>query len=837
MVLYVHKPGHSGPRGEAPRLVTLEEIDSITARLHQPGAGTEEARALALDQVRRHVRDQLLGKMISPDVLHLVAEEIILRYERAQVKARYPVGMAIQESTMGPVMQSTLNTFHKSGMLTDTGFEAVKEVLYLSVRRKNNHITINFKQRMDKYQIFALRSSFVFKTVGDCLSNKGGVQIDTAENIYRADGFESLADLPANHWGRLQRQIKRIDLQPDDVIFRLTFRPSELAAQNLTMSDVIYRILNNKSFIAHNYLSYAFSSLQEGVIEFYPKKTEIMIKAEATNRVRVYTAIRWFLNNRALPDIKKIKLTGIDGIASLYPRETPIVSMILSARQLSEEMKDNYYQMAPAYFAAKLNSQGLQPELRNNNAWLIRKNVSQGLFRGISDQEIVQLFSHPSINIKVIHGDQHNMLVVMPSEAGDISPGDWIVTALRQVPDPTNIEAKKLHDLLVQLSVHWYAVAEGDTLGKVLALPIVDRTRTYSNNFHVMAAYFGIEAARTYHVYNFYEIMSATGEIINSRFIEAFSSIATNRGVPLGVTPKGISQQAGGVASIMTNEQAANVMIMSSVNDKGGESTKATSASVIVGQRSGIGTGSYDYGVDFETVDPSLLAKTDFEQIDESSLDDLLDSKLNQAPRSEEFRPIFDNVRGDVSVSDSVLYSGKQRLPDLGHIRPDLSSKRKAPAIEMPTVIAPIGLLEAFENLIIPELIFGPVKISVDLTQEQISVSLIASLRPPFYGEGLPPSLKFLEALGEYTPILQQGVHTDEDIMSLIPPVIDRTDIPLVNSIKQESIGGGTSVNLTEEVDLKLPFVQMIPLPSENYQEVEAPDLSKLFSFAQIPRS
>mgnify|MGYP007059434089 CR=1 FL=1 len=329
--------------------------------------------------------------------------------------------------------------------------------------------------------------------------------------------------------------------------------------------------------------------------------------------------------------------------------------------------------------------------------------------------------------------------------------------------------------------------------------------------------------------------MSATKEIINSRFIEAFSSIAMNRGVPTGVTPKGISQQAAGVASIMTNEQPGNVMIMSSVNDKGGESTKATSASVIVGQKSGIGTGSYDYGVDFETVDPSLLSKTDFESVDTAFLDDLLDSKLKQGPGSQEVRPIFDNVRGD-SVSDSVLYSGKQRLPDLGHIRPDLQKKKKLPAIEMPSVIALPGLLEVFENVILPETAFGPITITTEQTREYISASLIASLQPPLYGQGLPQSLKYLEALGDYTPVVQNGVHTDEDIMTLVPSVGGRTDIPLVNVIKQESFNSGTPVDLTEEVDLELPFVQMIPLPSGNYTDVEAPDLSQIFSFAQLPK-
>src|SRR3990167_2901901 len=636
--------------------------------------------------IQQHVTDQLIGEFVSPVLFQRFKEIILRQYNGAQVKPGKPL-LSIAEAFIQLIMQATLNTFHKAGKRNDTGYDALREVLYLPARRKQEIVVIQFNRRYSKSEIFNLRSKLVYQNINDIL-------LDTE--------IEAFSDLKDYWWAELQRNAYGIepterhvrdDGTSDDgtVVLRLHFNTLVMAEYDISLRDVAMK-LHEK----WQHIQIVVSPFQVGIIDIYAQEKRTVNAIQELTKIQVGvdiprgTLYRMYYDKCVLPLLEEVQISGIEGTHALYPQEDPILSAIVSTTRLTEAQKEILF-----------------PKAVDKNLWVIRKKQAQTVFTGISDSEIKEFLEHPFTGAKVIKTDRYSMVVEFPEGArsdfvgrqlarinslhslvdklskgsedeldlfrkyfaspaassgtadttGTAEQNHEIIETLKDIFDPNDdikdadefVEILKKEQFLqeveeyLELSIHRYAVVSSVNLKDILDLPYVDRNRTYSNNFYVMNSILGIEAARYYHVYNLQFIMNATGETVEYRYLDMFSSIVCQRGVPLGITFTGIAKRAGGFFSLATSQQASKVFTDSAIYG-GDESTRATSVAISVAQKPHLGTGAYDYGIDFEEVNPDDIDPDAI--IDTGDLDDIL-RDLEQGEIAQPERNLFDIGEGD----------------------------------------------------------------------------------------------------------------------------------------------------------------------------------------------
>lgn len=216
---------------------------------------------------------------------------------------------------------------------------------------------------------------------------------------------------------------------------------------------------------------------------------------------------------------------------------------------------------------------------------------------------------------------------------------------------------------LINASGFIYAVTEGSNLRELLTMPGIDTTRTTCNNMHRVFETFGIEAARTFIIREFINIISGTDSYVNPVHPRTIAEYMTSRGEPAGATYSGISRQRIGHLTLATVERAGKVFSQSAIASLD-ESTKNVSASVVLGTRMSVGSGSVDVGQDVtindvtttllnDEVYNAIFNRTEPEREEEIDLDAAL-SLLNDNNRD------FDNVGDDNNTNLLSLYDNNE---------------------------------------------------------------------------------------------------------------------------------------------------------------------------------
>ena len=631
---YVAKPGASPAESSRPRELTNEEIDEVLSGYREPVGVTASIRKTILMNFQNAVSDQLMGKCLTPLGLRRFCD---ISYEM-HAKGRAKPGksmLVIEEGMSQPAMQMTLNTFHKAGKKTQTGFGVMRELIYLSQNRKDEMIFLQFKfdpekPRMTKDEIYNLRGDFIHHTIGDLVTETE---------------IEKFADLEDHWWARVQRTGYGVEVDDETIVLRLHLNVLRMVSHNISMRDVTGAIANN-----WDHIQIAASPLSEGMIDIYAKKKRVIENVQTLTQEQTGKDVsqdilyRMFYNQCVLPMLASITVSGIEHTRYLVPQEVPVVSAFVESRKLHPYQRRTW-------------------ELEDDdeigeNVWVFTKRQNIHIFAGVSDEIIVDLVEHPYIDGKVVGQDRFSLLIELPpgQKAGYIQErvahgtltyeflkkvfeddaaredflqkfdDDDVIAKVRaffpESPnDPEeflNFVEDKLDELydFVERTLHRYAILGSVNLNGVLKLPYIDRNRTYSNNFFVMTAIFGCEAARLAHVFFTKEVMDATGESLELRFMDMFSSIAFYRGYPLGIKFQGIGEDANEFFSQATVQQADKVLFKAALYGAT-ESTAAPSVAISVGNAPFLGTAAFkEFGKgDFDDLDENT--EVDLDELDE----------------------------------------------------------------------------------------------------------------------------------------------------------------------------------------------------------------------------
>lgn len=147
------------------------------------------------------------------------------------------------------------------------------------------------------------------------------------------------------------------------------------------------------------------------------------------------------------------------------------------------------------------------------------------------------------------------------------------------------------------LCKEWVLETSGSSLSEVLAIPGVNATRTYSNQFIEVFEVFGIEAARTAVLRELTQVLAFDGSYVNHRHLALLVDVMTVRGYLTPVTRHGINRADNGALMRCSFEETVEILLDAAAFGEL-DDCRGVSENLILGQMAPAGTGEFDVFLD-----------------------------------------------------------------------------------------------------------------------------------------------------------------------------------------------------------------------------------------------
>lgn len=321
---------------------------------------------------------------------------------------------------------------------------------------------------------------------------------------------------------------------PDDhaSVLRLTLNKQLLVNYGISVADVAAALepLQPLMFVSPNHL---------GVIDIYRGSGGVVGTSE-----RDY----YFLRNIILPQVLQLTLGGIPGIDAAFPSFVSLTSLIQSQREVTK------------------------------GTWRLFRNTTVERQHPLKLQNLIPLLVENGF--RVTEETPKYLTVTLNGEAtpgSQPSPGPQ--AALQTASQiPANFDRYNLS----------YMETAGTNLARILLVPGVDQDTTYSNHPKEMEGILGVAAAEEMFIPEFGQSL---GSVIPVH-VTLLADFMHAPGRPTGINRSGASQQAKGVTSLASFEQAhQNVMAHAPSNPL---EVMGVNPSVMMGQMVSLGTGYSD---------------------------------------------------------------------------------------------------------------------------------------------------------------------------------------------------------------------------------------------------
>ena len=148
----------------------------------------------------------------------------------------------------------------------------------------------------------------------------------------------------------------------------------------------------------------------------------------------------------------------------------------------------------------------------------------------------------------------------------------------------------------------WMLETDGSSLAAVLALPGVDTARTYTNCFHQVFEFMGIEAARTAILKELLSVLSFDGSYVNIRHLQLLVDVMTARGHPIPITRHGINKADTGALMRCSFEETVEILLEAAACGEL-DDCRGISENIMLGQLGPLGTGDMEVFLDQKMLD------------------------------------------------------------------------------------------------------------------------------------------------------------------------------------------------------------------------------------------
>lgn len=593
-----------------PRLLTSEELDYILGGLPRVMSAADDVGESIHQALTEKIRSLAASIKLTPLAIEEFRTDMIRLYEKSRVQPGEPVGTRTAESIGGPVTQLALNTFHSSGSSKNvsSGIEAMRELLNAHKKRKLPSMSVHFTNKRLTYdEVYRKRSDFVNISVGDIVAD---YTLDMVQMVPQEWWHQAYLDLN-------QKQIPRTSW-----VLRLQLNVNAMYAYRITMEDVARALELDIPPAAVA----VCSPMHLGIIDVYPVEELISeaLQKDVKQPIPHDQAGMTFLNLIVLPHLDDITIKGIKGIKGFFPVEIPVWSIVRDER--------------PVYTAAQIAEQ-TDPTVRAtmSRAWYLIYNKFRQAATGLTSESLRYLCE--AAGMTVAQESEAYLVVIMPEVEAELlaaeatlapkervdlrRPGKYVQRRLKfdEAASDADYQQRKaegvahparLRTALQDASGYVYADTNGTNLLEALQRDDVDTTRTVTNDFHEMAAVFGIKAARNSMIREFIDVIAQEGSYINPRHIFLLIDYMTSRGEILAITFAGVSRQpVGAIAKAAFERTLETVAEAAGFGRK--EQVVSTTASIFTGKRMKMGTGAMDVLQD-ERKYQELLARLQTQQ-------------------------------------------------------------------------------------------------------------------------------------------------------------------------------------------------------------------------------
>jgi DNA-directed RNA polymerase subunit A' len=206
--------------------------------------------------------------------------------------------------------------------------------------------------------------------------------------------------------------------------------------------------------------------------------------------------------------------------------------------------------------------------------------------RAIALQEVREALKPPNCQVKIDRFD----VEVTPKEM-EIPQFKRFATRLRQFRLKGAPSVRRA--LVLEDQGEWIIRTEGSGLDFALELPLVDKTRTISNNVHEVAEVLGIEAARNVTIKEAMGVLEEQGLDVDIRHVMLVADMMTNSGVVLQVGRHGISGEKASTLAKAAFEITIPTIVDASIKGTS-DMLRGVAENVIVGRQIPMGTGLID---------------------------------------------------------------------------------------------------------------------------------------------------------------------------------------------------------------------------------------------------
>jgi hypothetical protein len=485
------------------KLVKLNDdyIEYIVNFIPYPFVGTQSNRQLIRAQMQDKLRAQLKGEEICLDAIPELIAFIVEEYVKAEVAPGFPIGIIIANIIGQQLSQATLSSFHKAGSedTTTSAITLILSMLYVQKEPANQMCTIYFQNNtLDNLQI-----------------------LKAAQDIEGA----SLQDFIKKH------EIMPTAIPPD------YWQQSIMASMqvNLWQEHASYlRIHLNKELL------YKYSLLPQNLVKYF---VEISDDLKILVSPIYFSYIDIFAGSKALITMKE-KFGAIVNIADVAIIEQTYLENVI------------------------MNSKELQSKHIVGIKGLKNLRTKRIMLSGLVEESVVNVngINYPALSFNQRASKYPVTLAnltkwVTAAELPNYIDNDKIVVnyqgkLLEYLAEKRNEENKTRNYLgpIALAAEYCYAVCNGNNLSALLKKSYINKKLTICDNILVMSKVLGIEAARSFYISRFSEVLSTSGLSVDPALINILADIQSNRGRFLG------TNYAGVVATKQVDNMSVGVM-------------------------------------------------------------------------------------------------------------------------------------------------------------------------------------------------------------------------------------------------------------------------------------
>jgi DNA-directed RNA polymerase II subunit RPB1 len=135
----------------------------------------------------------------------------------------------------------------------------------------------------------------------------------------------------------------------------------------------------------------------------------------------------------------------------------------------------------------------------------------------------------------------------------------------------------------------WIIETNGTNLAICLCNPLIDSTRTISNDIHEVKEIFGIEASRTILFEEIKQVIGDSGIYINDRHLNILVDVMTNKGYIMSIDRHGINRSERGPLVRSSFEETTDQLVKAGVYSQVDNMVSVT-ANIMTGQKAKFGT-------------------------------------------------------------------------------------------------------------------------------------------------------------------------------------------------------------------------------------------------------